>query len=366
MKYLDEYRDPALCRSILREIHSVRLDKSVTIMEVCGTHTMAVARYGIRRLLPDSVRLVSGPGCPVCVTPNRYIDYACALSRNHEIIITTFGDMLRVPGSRSSLEREQARGADIRVVFSPLEALSFAETEPNRHTVFLGVGFETTAPTFATLIVQAADRDAENLSVLAAPKTMPPPMRAIAGDPNVGVDAFLCPAHVSAIIGTKLYEGIVRDFGISCVVAGFEPVDILHSVHLVLERLRDDSPTVDIEYSRVVRPEGNTRARAIVDRVFEPVDAEWRGLGVIPNSGLAIRSEFRQFDTAVRFPLDIPPPTEHAGCRCGDILRAVASPTDCPLFGTACTPHSPIGPCMVSTEGTCAATYAYERHVPQT
>ncbi len=366
MKYLDEFRDPALCRSILREIHRVRLDGHVTIMEVCGTHTMAVARYGIRRLLPDFVRLVSGPGCPVCVTPNRYIDYACTLARNRDVIVATFGDMLRVPGSRSSLEREQARGADIRIVFSPLEALSFAVNEPRRHVVFLGVGFETTAPTIASLIVQAAEYAAENLSVLAAPKTMPPPMRALAGDPDVGVDAFLCPAHVSAIIGTKLYEGIVHDFGIPCVVAGFEPVDILRSVHLLLERLRDKSPGVDIEYSRVVRPEGNIRARAVVDTVFEPADAEWRGLGVIPDSGLAIRSAFRQFDAAARFPIDVPPPTEHAGCMCGDILRAVASPADCPLFGTACTPHSPVGPCMVSTEGTCAAAYAYERHTQST
>lgn len=362
MKYLDEYRDPSLCRSILREIHRVRMDKPVTIMEVCGTHTMAVARYGIRRLLPDTVRLISGPGCPVCVTPNRYLDYACALAKTRGVTIVTFGDMLRVPGSRSSLEHEQARGADIRVVFSPLETLAFAERNPKRNFVFLGVGFETTVPTIASLIIQAAERGVRNVSVLAAPKTMPPPMRALAADPNVRVDGFLCPTHVSAIIGTKLYDGIVRDFGIPCVVAGFEPVDILRSIHLILERLRDESPGVDIEYSRVVRPEGNPRAQRIVERVFESVEAEWRGLGVIPDSGLAIRSEFQQFDAASRFPLDIPPPTEHAGCLCGDVLRAIASPDDCSLFGSTCTPHSPVGPCMVSTEGTCAAAYAYERH----
>ena len=361
MKHLDEYRAPELCRGIAAAIAATaeRLERPATIMEVCGTHTMAIARHGIRGLLPDAVRLISGPGCPVCVTPNAYLDHAIALARRPDTTIVTFGDMLRVPGSRSSLELERARGADVRVVFSPLETLAHADRAAEREFIFLGIGFETTAPTVAALVLAAAERGTPNVSVLAAPKTMPPPMRLLAGDPAVGVDGYICPAHVSTIIGTALYEEIARDFGIPCVVAGFEPVDILRSIHLLVERIADRRPGVDIEYARVARPEGNRKALAAMARVFEPVDAEWRGLGVIPGSGLAIRVEFAQWDAARRFPVTLPPPREHRGCRCGDVLRGAFAPEHCPLFGRACTPERPVGPCMVSTEGTCAAAYRY-------
>ncbi len=361
MKHIDEYRNAELCRRIADAIAGVPLDRTVTLMEVCGTHTMSIARHGIKKLLPESVRLISGPGCPVCVTPTRYIDHAMALAQRPKTTIVTFGDMIRVPGSRSSLEREQARGADIRVVFSPLETLALAEQEPSREFVFLGIGFETTAPVVAGLILKAADGQTLNVSVLGAPKVMPPPMRALAGDPEVPVDGYICPAHVSTIIGIGLYEEIVRDFGISCVVAGFEPVDILHSIHLIIERIARDDPGVDLEYSRIVRLEGNTKAQAIIARVFRSVDAEWRGLGVIPDSGLDIRAEFAHFDAAKRFPVNLDSVKEHITCRCGDVLRGTLAPQECPLFSTSCTPKHPIGPCMVSTEGTCAAAFKYER-----
>jgi hydrogenase expression/formation protein HypD len=359
VKYIDEYRDATMCRSIIREIAKMPINKTVTLMEVCGTHTMAIARYGLRGVLPDNVRLISGPGCPVCVTPNSYIDHACALAKEPNVTITTFGDLVRVPGSTTNLERLQATGADVRVVFSPLEALTIATNEPERHVVFLGVGFETTAPTVAALILAAAQEEATNVSVLASPKLIPPPMRALAGNPEVAVDGYICPAHVSAIIGTSLYEDLAKDFGIPCVVAGFEPVDILRSIHMILERTCAGNPGVDIEYGRIVRPEGNPRALEVLYQVFEPVDTEWRGLGIIPESGMAIRSEYARFDAERRFDVEPEPLVEHRGCRCGEILCGTAQPTDCPLFGRACTPHDPVGACMVSTEGTCAAAYQY-------
>ncbi len=361
MMHIDEYRDPELCRAILPKIEAVPLDRVVTVMEVCGTHTMAIARHGIRRAMPPSIRLISGPGCPVCVTPNSYIDHACALARLRGVTLATFGDMLRVPGSSSSLELEQARGADVRVVFSPLDAIRIAMESPDREVVFLGVGFETTAPTIAGLVLTAAREEVGNVSVLAAPKVIPPPMRALASDPAVPVDGYLCPAHVSTIIGTRLYEEISRDYGIPCVVAGFEPVDVLRSVHMLVERISEGRPGVDNEYSRIVRPEGNVRAREVIDTVFEPIDTEWRGLGAIPDSGLGIRPEYERFDAARRFDVQVEPVQEHRGCRCGDVLQGVLDPHDCPLFAGACTPTTPVGPCMVSTEGTCAAAHAYDR-----
>jgi len=362
MKHVDEYRDPDLCRRIARAIADIHPDRQLTLMEVCGTHTMSIARHGIKTLLPKFVRLISGPGCPVCVTSNRYIDHAIALADRPNTAIVTFGDMMRVPGSRSTLERQHARGADIRIAFSPLDALALAERDRAREFVFLGIGFETTAPTVAGLILEAAYREAPNISILTALKVIPPPMRALASDSRVGVDGYICPAHVSTIIGIGLYEEISTEFGISCVVAGFEPVDILRSIHLLAERIAANDPGVDLEYSRIVRPEGNRKAQSIIARVFQPCDTEWRGLGDIPESGLRIRDRFIQFDAKKRFPVNLPPVIEHHACRCGDVLQGMLSPLECPLFATKCTPESPIGACMVSTEGTCAAAFRYDRH----
>jgi hydrogenase expression/formation protein HypD len=333
---------------------------SLKLMEVCGTHTMAIRRHGIPALLPDSIRLLSGPGCPVCVTPVGYIDHAVELARLPEVTIATFGDLVRVPGSSTSLEKERARGARIEVVYSPLDALGLARKRPEEQIVFLGVGFETTAPGVASSIHQASREGLENYSVLSAHKLIPPAMRGLAASDDLDLDGFLCPGHVSAIIGGRAYDFLAADCGRACVVAGFEPLDILKSVLMLVDQVKRNRPTVEIQYRRVVRPEGNHKAREIMERVFEPADTRWRGLGSIPGSGLRVRSEHEAFDAARRFAVELPQPREPAGCICGKILSGVADPADCALFGNACTPASPVGACMVSSEGTCAAHYKYK------
>ncbi len=345
-----------LVELLQREAQGLR----ATFMEVCGTHTMAIARYGIRQLLPEGIRLVSGPGCPVCVTPNGYLDRAIALARLPEITVATFGDMLRVPGSESSLEREKAQGHDVRVVYSPRDAVAIALNEPDRQVVFLGVGFETTAPTVAAAILEAQRTGVRNFCVLCAHKTMPQAMRALVANGRVGLDGFICPGHVSAIIGAEPYRFLAAEFGKACVITGFEPVDILQGLLMLVRQVRSGKPAVEIQYSRVVRPEGNPKAQAILAEVFEPCDAEWRGLGWIPGSGLRIRDEYVDFDAARRFPLEIPPPKEPQGCRCGEVLQGLVEPDECPLFGGGCTPERPVGACMVSSEGRCAAYYRYQ------
>lgn len=358
MRYLDEFRDPSLVPPLRARIEraAVRLGRPATLMEVCGTHTMAIARHGLRELLPATVRLVSGPGCPVCVTPIGYVDHALALARRPGTVIATFGDMVRVPGSRTSLGAERGRGARIQVVFSSLDALKLARAEPGTEVIFLAVGFETTAPTVAATLRQAVVEGISNFSLLVAHKTIPAALEGLARAP-ARLDGLLCPPHVSAIIGTRPYERVAA-LGIPCVVGGFEPLDILLAVAMLLEQLADGRAEVENEYGRVVARDGNARARAILDEVFEPCDAEWRGLGVIPGSGLRLRREHASRD-AVRFAVELEPPREPAGCRCGEILVGAASPADCPLFGGACTPEDPVGACMVSSEGTCAAHHRY-------
>jgi hydrogenase expression/formation protein HypD len=327
-------------------------------MEVCGTHTMAIARFGLRELLPETVELVSGPGCPVCVTPNPLLDRAVALSRLPDVTVATFGDMVRVPGSSSSLEHERAAGRDVRVVFSTLDALELASARPDRRVVFFGVGFETTAPTVAASILEARRRGVTNFFVLSAHKTMPRALEALSrGEANV--DGYLCPGHVSVIIGTRAYEILVRRYGIGCVVSGFEPVDILQSILMLVRQRAGGTPRVEIEYSRAVRPEGNPKAMAVLSDVFEPCDAEWRGLGMIPGSGLRIRDIHSAFDAETSIPVEVETPKEPDGCRCGDVLRGILKPEHCPLFGGVCTPDRPVGACMVSSEGTCAAYYRF-------
>ncbi|HKI51341.1 MAG TPA: hydrogenase formation protein HypD [Geothermobacteraceae bacterium] len=355
------FRDPELARGLLAAIETVVADYSgqMTLMEVCGTHTMAIHQHGIRALLPGQVRLISGPGCPVCVTPVSYVDHAIALARQPETIITTFGDMVRVPGSTSSLLHEQARGATVKVVYSPLDALAIAEKNPDRTVVFLGVGFETTTPTIAGAILQASLRGVENFYVLTSHKTMPAPMAALTGDPELQVDGYLCPAHVSAIIGSAAYEPLAKQVRIPCVVTGFEPLDVLRGVLMLAKQIVRGEFRVENEYSRVVRPEGNTKARELLYRIFEPCDANWRGIGIIPDSGLRIRPEFARFDAARQLAAEVEEPVEHQGCLCGEILKGKVRPHDCPMFKTVCTPEDPIGACMVSSEGTCAAEYKY-------
>jgi hydrogenase expression/formation protein HypD len=363
MNYLDDFRNRDVVRGLAARIGQLTAGCTtpMTFMEVCGTHTMAIYQYGLRSLLPPQVRLISGPGCPVCVTPNGYLDRAVALSRFPGVTIATFGDLLRVPGSSSSLMEERAKGADIRIVYSPLDAVALAAKLPDRRIVFLGVGFETTAPTIAGSILAAERQGLANYFVLTSHKTMPRPMEVLSADPELAIDGYLCPAHVSAIIGSHAYEFLAADYGLSCVVTGFEPTDVLQGVEmLVRQRLAGES-RVEIQYSRVVKPEGNPRAREVLAQVFVPYDADWRGIGVISGSGLKINERYERFDAARAIPVAVEELREHAGCCCGEVLKGKVSPFDCPLFETVCSPEAPVGACMVSSEGTCAAAYKYGR-----
>jgi len=360
MKYVDEYRDPELVENLVRQIEK-RASRPYTFMEVCGGHTMAIHKFGIPSLLPESIRLISGPGCPVCVTAKTYIDRAMAYARMPDVIVCTYGDLMRVPGSRGSLYDQRAEGSDIRMVYSLLEALRVAREHPKRRVVFLGIGFETTAPGTAVGILQAESERLSNFFVLSSHKLMPPAMNAIAGD-GVALDGYLCPGHVSTITGSSMYRPIAKDYGLACVVSGFEPSDILQSILMLVGQLEAGHPTVEIQYKRAVRPEGNVKARQFMDQVFIPRDDWWRGLGVLKNSGLALRSEYRHHDAEYTIPVEVTTHEQDHGCICGKILRGQSEPTDCPLFASDCSPVHPIGACMVSSEGACQAFYKYKRY----
>jgi hydrogenase expression/formation protein HypD len=361
MNYQDEFREKGLVQGLAERLRRTvaGYDGTMTFMEVCGTHTMAIYRYGLRSLLPPQIRLVSGPGCPVCVTPNSYLDRAVALCRRPETIIATFGDMMRVPGSSSSLLEERAKGADIRIVYSPLDAVGLAAKNPLKTVVFLGVGFETTAPTIAGSILAAEAQGLTNYFVLAAHKTIPVPMQVLAADPEIGINGYLCPAHVSAIIGAEAYRPLAEQFKTPCVITGFEPADVMQGVLMLAEQIISGKSSVEIQYKRVVRPEGNLKAQAMLAQLFTPCDVPWRGIGVIPGSGLRICDHYARFDAEKMLTVEVEPLKEHPGCACGDILKGKMAPKDCPLFGTVCTPESPVGSCMVSSEGSCAAAYKY-------
>lgn len=342
---------------------SQRVGRDVKLMEVCGTHTMAAFRSGLRQLLPDRVRLVPGPGCPVCVTDPSYLDAAIDLCGRPGVVIATFGDLVRVPGTDSSLEQERAAGASVRIVYSPSDALVLARECPSKKVVFLGVGFETTAPTVAWAIWRAARDGVQNFSVLCAHKTMPGAMDALLHDKETRIDGFLCPGHVSVITGAQIYRFICERYRIPCVVSGFEPWDILKSAEMLLRQLAEGRAEVENEYSRSVSEHGNVAAQRLMGEVFEPCDAVWRGIGTIAGSGLAIRDKYEHFDAAKVLGVQFPQARVNPLCRCGSVLRGVASPLDCRLFGRPCSPTHPVGPCMVSGEGVCAAYYKYERIV---
>jgi len=358
MKFIDEFRDPRLARRLAAKIAQIST-RPACLMEFCGGHTVAIMRNGIRQLLPSHIEMLSGPGCPVCVTANRDIDRVIALSQVPGVIITTFGDMLKVPGSYSSLQQARAAGGDIRIVYSIQDALQAARDNPNRPVIFLGVGFETTAPTVASAVLQAEKEKINNFYVLCHLKLTPPAMRALLDLGEIRLNGIICPGHVSTVIGTKPYETYASDYGVACVVAGFEPVDILQAVEMLVQQIEGGVARVDIAYTRGVRQEGNVRAQDLMNEVFDTADACWRGMGDIPESGLRLKNRYDQYDAALRFELELPPVKEHAGCRCGEILRGVIRPLDCGLFGKACTPENPVGPCMVSSEGSCAAYYQY-------
>ncbi|MGD2122887.1 MAG: hydrogenase formation protein HypD [Gemmatimonadota bacterium] len=356
MKYLTEYRDPRVSRVLLRRIRD-RVSSPRVIMEICGGQTHTLIRQGIDEALAGAVELIHGPGCPVCVTPVAKIDQALLLAEDPKVILTSFGDMLRVPGSDDSLLQVRARGGDVQVVYSPLDALELARKTPDREVVFFAVGFETTAPANAMAIWRARQLGVTNFSVLVSHVTVPPAIRAILESPDNRVEAFLAAGHVCTVMGWEEYLPLASEFRVPIVVTGFESVDLLQGILMAVEQLEEGRHEVENQYVRSVRREGNSRAREILRRVFQVGDREWRGIGLIPASGLEMREEFRDLDAEYRFDLSGVETPESSRCRAGSVLRGLLKPTECPHFGTACTPESPMGAPMVSSEGACAAYY---------
>lgn len=357
--YMEEFRNSEVARRMGSILKSYEGQSVVKIMEVCGTHTMSIFRFGIRDLLPPGIELVSGPGCPVCVTPGFYINSAIELSKRRDVIITTFGDMMRVPGSSSSLLKEKALGRDIRVVYSPLDSLKIAEDHPDKKVVFLSIGFETTTPVIALSVLKANEADLTNFSVLSANKTIPEALKVLSTDKDIGINGFLYPGNVSAIIGTQVYEKLASEYGMPGVVAGFEPLDILGGIIALVSNINQKKLIVENQYSRIVTREGNLIAREKMNEVFGPDDAVWRGIGNIPGSGLKVMDRYSRFDAWKVFNMEITDSEEPKGCLCGEVLKGKKKPKDCKLFNRLCTPENPVGACMVSTEGTCAAYYKY-------
>lgn len=355
---LSQFKNPELAKGLVDTIHALAPEQA-TIMEVCGTHTVAIARNGIRSLMPEGIRLASGPGCPVCVTANYDIDTVIALTRIPNVIITTFGDMTRVPGSTSSLLKEQAAGRAIDIVYSPLDALKVAQENPDKEVVFVGVGFETTTPLVAMAIKRAKALNLKNFTVFVAHKNMPGALEAIVGDPALKVDSLILPGHVSTIIGMEPYRFLAEKYKVGGVITGFEPVDVLQGIAMIIRQLHEGRADIEIAYARGVMAEGNPTALAVIDEVFETCPAIWRGLGEIPGSGYRIRTEFEDFDAVKRLHPEVEETKDPKGCRCGDVLRGIMEPNECPLFRTVCSPENPVGPCMVSSEGSCAAYYRY-------
>jgi hydrogenase expression/formation protein HypD len=335
------------------------IGRPVKLMEVCGTHTVAIFRHGIRHIIPEGISLLSGPGCPVCVTPIKDVDTANAISRHDNTTLSTFGDMMRVPGSKQSLYHAQAEGANIRVVYSPMDALKLASENKDRRVVFFATGFETTSPSVAGTLLEAERMGVDNFYIYSAHKLVPPALKALLDSDDVRVDGFILPGHVSTIIGSKPYEFIASDYRKPSVITGFEAGDLLQGIMMLLEQIVSGRVDVEIQYKSVVREEGNQKAMSLLNIYFEPCDAYWRGIGMIPQSGLRLRERFNHWDVKEVFDIAMPDSQEPKSCICGSVLRGVKIPTDCPLFGKACIPEHPVGACMVSTEGSCAAYYKY-------
>jgi len=351
-----------IIKKMADSLRSLELDRDIHIMEVCGTHTTEFFRTGVRDIFPSGLHLIDGPGCPVCVTPNTYLDRAIQTAIEHDVILASFGDMIRVPSSYSSLAMEKTRGMDIRTVYSPMGALDIAEENRHRQVVFLSVGFETTAPAEAAAVIEARDRGIDNFSILPGNKLTIPAVRALLDAEEVNIDGFILPGHVSAVTGVRPWHFIPDEYGLPCVVAGFGPHELIIGTLSLISMIREGVNDVKNEYKTAVKDMGNTTAIDLMYSVFEPEDTVWRGIGMIPESGLKLRSRFTQFDASKKFSVTLPEPREHAGCRCGELLRGLITPPECPLFGKGCRPESPVGPCMVSTEGPCAAYYRYRRN----
>jgi len=366
VKYVEEYRDPAAARLAVRRITELaeggRDGLPYAFMEVCGGHTHTIYRHGIEQLLPDTVELVHGPGCPVCVIPMGRVDDAISLAEQPGVVFTSFGDMMRVPGSSSSLLEAKARGADVRMVYSPLDALKIAQANPDKHVVFFAVGFETTAPSTAVTLLRAREAGVRNFSVFSNHVTIVPPLKAILDSPDLRLDGFLGPGHVSTVIGNRPYDFVPQRYGKPLVTAGFEPLDILQAVVMLLQQFADGRCEVENQYSRVVTDEGNPIALRILEQVFTlRPHFEWRGLGFIAQSALALNDDFAAFDAEKLFDLPGVRVADPKACQCGEVLKGVIKPWECKVFGTACTPETPIGTCMVSSEGACAAYYTFGR-----
>ena len=358
LKHIEEYRDSEIAKSLIGRIKQTST-RDIRIMEVCGTHTVSIFRSGIRSILPSTISLLSGPGCPVCVTDQKEIDAFIELARLDDVIVTTFGDLMRVPGTHSTLQKEHAEGRDIRVVYSTFDALEIARNNPDKKIVFLGVGFETTAPTIAASILTAAQTGVKNFSVISAHKLVPPALEALMSTEGIQIDGFILPGHVSVIIGVNAYKPFFERYKIPSVVTGFEPADILQAIAMMVEQIEDSRPGLENVYPRAVTPEGNVKARKILEDIFEPADVSWRGIGVIPKSGLRIREAYADHDAGKIFTITLPESQDPQGCACGEVLTGLKTPPECTLYKKVCTPIDPVGPCMVSTEGTCAAYYKY-------
>ncbi len=358
IKHLEEYRDPEISKSLIETIHN-KSRRSIRLMEVCGTHTVSIFKNGIRSVLPETISLLSGPGCPVCVTAQNEIDAFIELSRIDNVIIATFGDLMRVPGTTSSLQKEHANGRDIRIVYSCMDALDIAKQNPDKQIVFLGVGFETTAPTIAASIYSAKQIGINNYYVFSAHKLVPPALFTLLGNDEVKIDGFILPGHVSVIIGINAYIPFEERFHIPCVIAGFESADILQAISMLVEQIESNIPRLENAYPRAVNANGNTKALSLMKEVFETEDASWRGIGTIPESGLKIRNDFSNHDARCIFDIGISDSSDPKGCACGEILTGIKTPPQCPLYKKTCTPMDPVGPCMVSSEGSCAAYFRY-------
>lgn len=357
MKFVDEFRNKEIAEGLIQGIKKSST-RSIQLMEVCGTHTVSIFRYGIRGMLPPHIHLLSGPGCPVCITPNSDIDLAIALCRQKDVILATFGDMMKVPGSTSSLQKERAEGRDIRIVYSSLESLIIAKENPEKRVIFFAIGFETTSPTIAIAILRTRQEGIQNLFFLNSQKRIPPALFALLQSKKLKVDGFILPGHVSAILGTKPYQFIANDFGRPAVITGFEPLDILQGIWMLMKQIEENRPEIEIQYRRIVNQEGNPIAMAKIDEVFERDDGNWRGIGRIPDSGYRFRETFYAMD-ARGFEAEVEPSQEHPECLCGEVLQGIKTPLECRLFKAICHPENPVGPCMVSIEGTCHTYFKF-------
>lgn len=353
--------DSEIVKKLAKKLKHFPLENEARIMEVCGTHTTEFFRTGVKGFFPECLSLVDGPGCPVCVTPNQYLDRAIEIGKKYHPIIATFGDMIKVPSSYSSLAKEKAKGLEVEVVYSPLDAVELSLKYSDREVVFISVGFETTAPAEAVSVINAMDKNIKNFSILSGNKLTPPAVQALLDAEEVNIDGFILPGHVSAIIGIDGWRFISEKYNKPCVIAGFEDHDLIRGTLILLNLLKENKTDIVNEYTRVVKQQGNEKAQEMMYKVFENCDSEWRGIGIIPGSGLSVKEEYSEFDAFRKFNVTLPETKEPKGCRCGELLRGLITPEECPLFAGACVPEKPVGPCMVSTEGPCAAYYKYGR-----